>query len=61
VTLEIEAGKAGSRQECVAIFDGHHRLELKTDERLNICKATKTTAIVRLSKSNFLERLKQKL
>ena len=61
VALEIEAGKGDSVQECVAIFDGHRRLELQTGERLSIKKAEKTTSIVRLSKTNFLERLKQKL
>jgi NAD+ kinase len=61
VMIEISAGKYGEEQKVAAIFDGHARLPMKTGDRIKITKSDKTTSILKLSKTNFLEILKQKL
>jgi NAD+ kinase len=61
VAFEIGIGKYGETQEVEAIFDGRGRLAMKSGDRLRITKSGRTTAIVKLSKTNFLEILKQKL
>jgi NAD+ kinase len=61
VAIEISIGKYGETQEVEALFDGRNRVAMKSGDRIRITKSAKTTAIVRLSKMNFLEILKQKL
>ncbi|MDR0221579.1 MAG: NAD(+)/NADH kinase [Lachnospiraceae bacterium] len=61
VALMLTAGKYGEEQRCLAIFDGHNRVEIKSGDCLRIARSKRTTAIVKLSKMNFLEILKQKL
>jgi NAD+ kinase len=61
VELVLTAGKYGEEQRCLAICDGHNRVEVKSGDRLRIARSQRTTAIVKLSKMDFLEVLKQKL
>jgi NAD+ kinase len=61
VALEIGSGKYGETQMVEAIFDGRGREEMKSGDRIRITKSEKTTAIVKVSKTNFLEILKKKL
>ncbi|MDR2547656.1 MAG: NAD(+)/NADH kinase [Lachnospiraceae bacterium] len=61
VAVEIELGKKGEVQTVEAVFDGHYRMTMKTGERITITKAMRTTTFVKLSKTNFLETLKEKL
>ena len=57
----IETGHDGSRQEVEAIFDGSHRVTLRTGDRIVIRRSDKTTGIVKLNRVSFLEILNRKM
>lgn len=61
VTVEIESGRDGEAQEVEAIFDGCHKVALRTGERIEIQKSGQTTRIVKLSQVSFLEVLHRKM
>ena len=61
VTVEIESSRDGETQEVEAIFDGCHKVLLRTGEKIEISKSKKTTGIVKLSQVSFLEVLHRKL
>ena len=61
ITVEIESGRDGEIQEVEAIFDGCHKVTLKTGEKIEIRKSEKTTGIVKLSQVSFLEVLHRKM
>lgn len=61
ITVEIESGRDGELQEVEAIFDGSHRVTLRTGEKIEIRKSKKTTGIVKLSQVSFLEILHRKM
>ena len=61
ITILIETGHDGSRQEVEAIFDGSHRVTLRTGDRIVIRRSDKTTGIVKLNRVSFLEILNRKM
>ncbi len=61
VTVEIESSNSGEVQEVEAIFDGCHKVALRTGDRIEIQKSNKTTGIVKLSQVSFLEVLHRKM
>lgn len=61
VTVEIEKGRDGEGQEVEAIFDGCHKVALRTGEKIEIQKSGQTTRIVKLSQVSFLEVLHRKM
>ncbi|MBD5500244.1 MAG: NAD(+)/NADH kinase [Lachnospiraceae bacterium] len=61
ITITIETGHDGIRQEVEAIFDGSHRVTLFTDDKIVIKRSEKTTGIVKLNKASFLEILHGKM
>lgn len=61
VVIEIVAGKEDIIQHVEVSFDGSHKLNLYTGDRVEIVKAVKTTGIVKLSKVSFLEVLHKKM
>lgn len=61
ITIEIEAGHDGMRQEIEAIFDGNHKVTLYTGDKIFIRRSEKTTGIVKLNKVSFLEILQEKM
>ena len=61
VMIEITNGKNGEEQMVDAVFDGHKREVMKTGNQIKITKSKKTTTIIKVSKMNFFETLKQKL
>ena len=61
IEVLITKGKNGEEQTALAVFDGHNRIVLKTFDRVKITKSAKSTSIIKLSKLNFFEILKQKL
>ncbi|MGN1181028.1 MAG: NAD(+)/NADH kinase [Suilimivivens sp.] len=61
VTITIETGHDGVRQEVEAIFDGSHRVTLCTGDKIVIKRSDKTTGIVKLNKVSFLESLHNKM
>lgn len=61
VTVEIETGHDGRKQEVEAIFDGNHKVALDTGDKIVIKRSEKTTGIVKLSKVSFLEILHRKM
>ena len=61
VTVEIESSRDGETHEVEAIFDGCHKVLLRTGEKIEIRKSKKTTGIVKLSQVSFLEVLHRKL
>ncbi len=61
VTIEIAADKYGMEQQADVIFDGNRRVSLITGDRIKISKSEKTTAILKLSTTNFLEILHRKM
>lgn len=61
ITVEIERARDGEAQEVEAIFDGCHKVALRTGERIEIQRSEKTTGIVKLSQMSFLEVLHRKM
>ena len=61
VSVEIESSRDGEIQEVEAIFDGCHKVPLRTGERVEIRKSGRTTGIVKLSQVSFLEVLNRKM
>ena len=61
ITIEIESNREGKGQEVEAIFDGSHKIPLKSGDYLEICRSEKTTQIVKLRRESFLEILHKKL
>lgn len=61
VVVEIESGRDGENQEVEVIFDGCHKVALRTGEKIEIKKSKKTTGIVKLSQVSFLEVLHRKM
>ena len=61
ITIEIETGHDGIKQEVEAIFDGSHRVTLCTGDKIIIKRSEKTTGIVKLNKASFLEILHRKM
>lgn len=61
ITITIETGHDGVLQEVEAIFDGSHRVTLRTGDRIVIKRSEKTTGIVKLNKVSFLESLHNKM
>lgn len=61
VTIEIERSRDGEEQEVEAIYDGSHKVSLRTGDKVIIKKSQKTTGIVKLSQVSFLEILHRKM
>ena len=61
VTVEIERHRDGRELAGEAIFDGCHKVTLRTGDRIEVKKSEKTTEIVKLSQVSFLEALHRKL
>lgn len=61
VTITIETGHDGVRQEVEAIYDGSHRAVLCTGDKILIKRSEKTTGIVKLNRVSFLESLHNKM
>ena len=61
ITIEIEANREGKTQEVEAIFDGSHKVLLRTGDYVEISCSEKTTGIIKLRKESFLEILNKKL
>lgn len=61
VTIEIAAGRYGTPQETVVIFDGSHKVTLKTGDKIEVRKSEKRTAIVKLNQVSFLDILHKKM
>ncbi|MCL2253065.1 MAG: NAD(+)/NADH kinase [Lachnospiraceae bacterium] len=60
VKIKIGVDKYNNEQMVNAVFDGQHQA-MKTGDQIVITKSEKTTSVIRFSKMNFLELLKQKL
>lgn len=61
VTITIETGHDGIKQEVEVIFDGSHRATLYTGDKIVINRSEKTTGIVKLNRASFLEILHGKM
>ncbi|MCR5501845.1 MAG: NAD(+)/NADH kinase [Lachnospiraceae bacterium] len=61
VEIHIDHARDGSEQIMEAIFDGSHKVGLKTGDRVLIRASEKTTGIVKLRQESFLTTLRKKL
>ena len=61
IVVEIGENKKGTEQELEVCFDGNEGSILHTGDRVEICRSTKTTEILKLSQVSFLEVLHQKM
>jgi NAD+ kinase len=61
VTIEIDNDKYGNGQQAEVIFDGNRRVAMESGERIMIRRAERTTNIIKLNGTNFLEILKRKM
>ncbi len=61
ITIEIEQSRDGKQQEVEAIFDGSHKVQLFTGDKLEIQKSEKTTGIIKFCQVSFLEVLHRKM
>lgn len=61
VVIELGEDKYGKEQQAEVVFDGSRPVGLVTGDRIQITKSEKTTAILKLSTTNFLENLHRKM
>lgn len=61
IEIRIDRARDGSEQIMEAIFDGSHKVGLKTGDRVIIRESEKTTRIVKLREESFLTNLRKKL
>lgn len=61
IRIEIPQGKDGRLQAVEASFDGSHKIRLVTGDSIVICKAAKTTGILKLNTESFLSVLHKKM
>lgn len=61
VVIEIGHGRNQRQEEVFITFDGMDMTELKTGNRITICKSEAITKLVKLSNISFLEILRRKM
>ena len=61
IRIEIPQGKDGRQQEVEANFDGSHKIRLETGDSIVVCKAAKTTGILKVNTESFLTVLHKKM
>lgn len=61
ITIEIAAGKDGSRQQVEVNFDGSRRIILYTGDRILVRRSRMETKIMKISSVSFLETLHKKM
>ena len=61
IRIEIPKGKDGRLQEVEANFDGSHKIRLETGDSIVVCKAAKTTGILKVNTESFLTVLHKKM
>ncbi len=61
VRVEIPQGRDGQAQTVEANFDGSHKIVLQTGDSIVVCKAAKTTGIIKLNTESFLTILHKKM
>lgn len=61
IRIEIPTGKDGRLQTVEASFDGSRQIKLQTGDSIDICRACKTTGILRLNRESFLAVLHKKM
>ncbi len=61
IEIEIPEGREGCEQLVEVNFDGSHVIPVRTNDRIRIAKAEKTTEFIRLNQVSFLEVLHKKM
>lgn len=61
LVIEVGEGRHGKTEEVFITFDGADVVELKTGDKLTICKADTQTKLMKLNKVSFLEILRRKM
>lgn len=61
IRIEIPEGKDGQMQRVEASFDGSDRICLQTGDSVVVCRADKTTGILKLNTESFLTVLHKKM
>ena len=61
VRIEIPEGKDGREQLVEANYDGSCKVRLRTGDHIVVCRANKTTGILKLNTESFLTVLHKKM
>ncbi|MBQ2803227.1 MAG: NAD(+)/NADH kinase [Lachnospiraceae bacterium] len=61
IEIEIPKGRKGQPQTVEANFDGSHKIELSTGDRIRIVQSEKTTEFIKLNQVSFLKVLHKKM
>ncbi len=61
IVIEIGKNKRGGIQKLDACFDGSVKMEMSTGDRMEIKKAEKTTVMLKMGQSSFVEVLHKKM
>jgi len=61
IEIEIPMGREGKSQTVEANFDGSHKIELCTNDRIRIMQSEKITEFIKLNQVSFLEVLHKKM
>lgn len=61
IAVQVGPGRDNTIERAVVYFDGATRVELKTGDRVEICKSANTARIIRISQDSFLETLRRKM
>ena len=61
IEIEIPEGREGQAQTVEANFDGSHKVELCTGDRIRIVRSEKNTEFIQLNQVSFLEVLHKKM
>ncbi|MCR5426907.1 MAG: NAD(+)/NADH kinase [Lachnospiraceae bacterium] len=61
IVVEVLPGKDGSEQNVEASFDGTAGIKLRTGDKIRVVRSEKTTELIRLEQTSFLNVLQEKL
>lgn len=61
IQIVISRGRENSVEQAEISFDGDEGIEIRTGDRLQICKAEASTKLLKINKISFLETLRRKM
>lgn len=61
IQIVISRGRENSVEQAEISFDGDEGIEIRTGDRLQICKAQASTKLLKINKISFLETLRRKM
>ncbi len=61
VEIQIPQGKEGQKQQMEVTFDGNHKVQVTTGDRIRVVQSDKVTEFIKINQVSFLDVLHKKL